>query len=232
MDVVVLISADTEWRAVRRLLPDRTIQQTPYGESFYHDLQLNNKELEVLVMHGGWGKIAAGASAQYAIDHWGPKLLVNLGTCGGFAGEINRGDIVLVEKTLVYDIYEQMGDPGSHIDHYTTDIDLSWLKEPYPAAVKRGLLISGDRDLVPNEIGELKGMYGAVAGDWESGAIAFVAQRNRIPILILRGVSDLVSEEGGEAYEDVNLFAESAKRILDRLFNDLPGWLSATAFFS
>ncbi len=139
---------------------------------------------------------------------------------------------MLVEKTLVYDIYEQMGDPESHIDHYTTDIDLSWLKEPYPAAVKRGLLISGDRDLVPKEIEELKGMYGAVAGDWESGAIAFVAQRNRIPILILRGVSDLVSEEGGEAYEDVKLFAESAKRILGRLFRDLPDWLRATTFFS
>jgi adenosylhomocysteine nucleosidase len=232
MDVVVSISADTEWRAVRQLLPDKTILQTPYGESFRHDLLINKKELDVLVMHGGWGKISAGASTQYAIDHWRPKLLVNLGTCGGFAGEINCGDIVLVEKTLVYDIYEQMGDPGSHIDHYTTDIDLSWLKEPYPAAVKRGLLISGDRDLVPKEIEELKSMYGAVAGDWESGAIAFVAQRNRIPILILRGVSDLVSEQGGEAYEQVSFFAESAKRILDQLFNDLPDWLRATTFFS
>ena len=231
MDVVVLISADTEWRAVRQNLSDREVQQTPFGESICRDLVLNNQARQVLFMHGGWGKIAAGASTQYAIDRWQPKLLVNLGTCGGFEGHIERGEIVLVEKTLVYDIYEQMGDPGSHIDHYTTRIDLSWLEEPYPSQARRGLLVSGDRDLAPAEIGDLKRKYGATAGDWESGAIAFVAQRNSTPILILRGVSDLVNEQGGEAYGDEALFDESAKRILNQLLKALPGWLEATAFF-
>ena len=231
MDVVVLISADTEWRAVRQNLSDREVQQTPFGESICRDLVLNNQARQVLFMHGGWGKIAAGASTQYAIDRWKPKLLVNLGTCGGFEGHIERGEIVLAEKTLVYDIYEQMGDPGSHIDHYTTRIDLSWLEEPYPSQARRGLLVSGDRDLAPAEIGDLKRKYGATAGDWESGAIAFVAQRNSTPILILRGVSDLVNEQGGEAYGDEALFDESAKRILNQLLKALPGWLEATAFF-
>ena len=231
MDVVVLISADTEWRAVRQLLPDKAIQQTPYGECFRHDLILNNKEWKIILMHGGWGKIAAGASTQYASDFWKPKLLVNLGTCGGFVGKIARNEIVLAERTLVYDIYEQMGEPDSHIGHYTTDIDLSWLEGPYPTQVRRGLLISGDRDLVPGEIGELKRKYGAIAGDWESGAIAFVAKRNDMPILILRGVSDLVSEQGGEAYSDEDLFEESANQIMETLLQILPDWLSATSFF-
>ena len=231
MDVVVLVSADTEWRAVRQLLPDKTIQQTPYGECFRQDSMLNNEERKIIVMHGGWGKIAACASTQYAIDRWRPKLLVNLGTCGGFAEEIGRGEIVLADRTLVYDIYEQMGEPESHIDHYTTDIDLSWLEEPYPTTVRRGLLISGDRDLVPGEIIDLKRRFGAIAGDWESGAIAFVAHRNATPCLILRGVSDLVSEQGGEAYGDESLFEESANQIMETLLQILPDWLSATSFF-
>ena len=231
MDVVVLVSADTEWRAVRQLLPNKAIEQTAYGECFRHDLVLNDKERKIRVMHGGWGKIAAGASTQYAIDHWKPKLLVNLGTCGGFTGEIKRGEIVLAERTLVYDIYEQMGEPDSHIDHYTTHIDLSWLEGPYPTQVRRGLLISGDRDLVPGEIGELKHKYGAIAGDWESGSIAFVANRNDMPLLILRGVSDLVSEQGGEAYGNEKLFEESANQIMETLLQIFPDWLSATSFF-
>jgi len=231
MDVVILISADTEWRAIRQLLPESVIEGTPFGESFRHDLMLNGIERKVLIMHGGWGKISAGASVQYAIDHWKPKLVVNLGTCGGFTGEIERGEILLAERTLVYDIYEQMGDSGSHIDHYTTDIDLSWLGEPYPTQVRRGLLISGDRDLVPGEIGELKRKYGAIAGDWESASIAYVAHRNEMPLLILRGVSDLVSEHGGEAYEDEGMFEESAKQIMDILIKILPDWLMATKFF-
>lgn len=231
MDVVVLISADIEWEAVRTFFPDVSIANTPYGESFRHDIILQNTVCEALFMHGGWGKIAAGASTQYAIDRWQPQLLVNLGTCGGFAGEIERDEIVLVDRTLVYDIYEQMGDTDSHIGHYATDIDLTWLSLPYPNRVQQGLMISADRDLDPASIHQLKDKYKACAGDWESGAIAFVAKRNNVPLLILRGVSDLVSSQGGEAYGDEAVFHQSAHRILARLLDMLPGWLGATKFF-
>jgi adenosylhomocysteine nucleosidase len=103
----------------------------------------------LIFVHGGWGKISAAATAQYAIDCWRPALLINLGTCGGFAGAIEKDTVVLVERTLVYDIIEQMGDSQEAIDFYSTAIDLSWLKEPYPQPVLRTRLVSADRDIVP-----------------------------------------------------------------------------------
>jgi adenosylhomocysteine nucleosidase len=231
MDVIVLVSADTEWRAVCSLLPLKSAAETPYGECFRHDRIINGKEVQILFLHGGWGKIAAGASTQYGIDRWQPQLLVNLGTCGGFSGEIERGTVILVERTLVYDIFEQMGDGEAHIGHYATDIDVSFLNYPLPIQVQRELLISGDRDLIPAEIADLKRKYGAIAGDWESGAIAFVARRNSVPLLILRGVSDLVSEKAGEVYGDHAQFEKSAYQIMEQLVNALPGVLGATSFF-
>ncbi len=78
--------------------------------------------------HGGWGKISAAATTQYVIDHFQPDLLVNLGTCGGFEGRIARGTIILVTKTIVYDIIEQMSEPEEAIAHYSTELDLSWLR--------------------------------------------------------------------------------------------------------
>ena len=179
----------------------------------------------LIFMHGGWGKIAASASAQYAIDRWQPELLVNLGTCGGFEGHIERGTIILAEKTIVYDIIEQMGDFDAHIAHYTTEIDLSWLDEPYPQEALRTLLVSGDRDLLVEDLPELHKRYGAVAGDWESGAIAFVAARNRVRTLILRGVTDLVGSAGGEAYGNIGLYEEATHTILEQLIDKLPEWL-------
>jgi adenosylhomocysteine nucleosidase len=179
---------------------------------------------------GGWGKISAAASTQYAIDRWKPELLVNLGTCGGLRGQIERGEIVLVERTLVYDIYEQMGDPVDHIAHYTTSIDLSWLGEDRPRDVRSGLLVSGDRDLVPQELAQLQERFGAMAGDWESGAIAWVAGRNHVRCLILRGVTDLVDAGGGEVYGDLVAFNLAANRIMSRLLTSLPDWLAAAGF--
>jgi adenosylhomocysteine nucleosidase len=220
IDTTVLISANVEWRAIRTIFPDCRCEVSPYGE--YFETEVGGRPYRFF--HGGWGKIAAAGSTQYVIDRWQPQLLINLGTCGGFEGEIERGAIVLVEKTIVYDIIEQMGDFDEHIAHYTTEIDLSWLAEPYPLPVQRGLLVSGDRDLVVEELPELKRRYLAAAGDWESGAIAWVAQRNATRLLILRGVSDLVGGSGGEAYGNLGLFESAAHTILQTLAASLPGW--------
>ena len=179
----------------------------------------------VLFFHGGWGKIAAAASTQYVIDRWSPDLVINLGTCGGFAGEVERGTIILAERTLVYDIVEQMGDYDEHIAHYSTDLDLSWLKGDTPQEVRRTILISGDRDLLADEVPHLKRQFDAVAGDWESGAIAWVASRNGTPCFILRGVTDLVSSSGGEAYGNLELFVENTTHVLGELIDALPAWL-------
>lgn len=177
-------------------------------------------------VHGGWGKISAAASTQYAISNFAPDLVINLGTCGGFEGEIQRGTILLLKRTLVYDILEQMGDYDEHIAHYTTEIDLSWLGAfPLPAGYQHGFLISGDKDLVVDDIGWLKSKFGAYAGDWESGAIAWVAQRNSIPVLIFRAVSDLVGPGGGEAYGNIDLFQANTRLIMAKLIEDLPYWL-------
>ena len=229
-NTIVLISANAEWRAVRPLFPQARIERTPFGETFLAELGAAPFKPggagPVRFVHGGWGKIAAAASTQYAIDRWAPELLVNLGTCGGFHGQIERGEIVLAEKTIVYDIFEQMGDLDEHIAHYSTALDLSWLPDPPPTPVRRTLLVSGDRDLVVEEAPELVRRYGAAAGDWESGAIAWTAARSGVRLLILRGVTDLVSAAGNETYGNIGLFEQAAAEIMRELVESLPGWVT------
>ena len=224
--VAVLISANTEWRVIGAIFAAAEPQPSPWGEWFVVDLDIGERSEPVLFFHGGWGKIAAAASTQYVIDRWSPTLLINLGTCGGFEGEIERGAILLAERTIVYDIVEQIGDYEEAIAHYKTDIDLSWLGEHYPQDVRRTLLVSGDRDLLVEDIPRLKAEFGAAAGDWESGAIAYVAARNDTRCLILRGVSDLVGSGGGEAYGNMQVFAKSTGEIMRRLVHYLPEWIA------
>jgi adenosylhomocysteine nucleosidase len=221
MKIVVLISANAEWRVVRELYPDLEFQQSPYGE--YADLALPAQS--VTLFHGGWGKISAAATAQYVIDHFQPDLLVNLGTCGGFVGRIETGTVILVERTLVYDIIEQMGDSAEAVKHYGSSLDLSWLPSELPYPVSRGLLVSADRDIIVEDIPMLIEKYDAVAADWESGAIAWVAGKNKTRLLILRAVSDLVGGDGGEAYGNLQLFHERTKSVMKNLFEQLPSWL-------
>ncbi len=227
--IVCLVSANAEWKAVRGLIHADQIFQSPFGE--YFDFNLAAGE-SVRMVHGGWGKISAAASAQFIIDHFQPDLIINLGTCGGFAGAIQKGTLIIVERSIVYDIYELMGDPVEHVQHYSTTIDLDWLgKAPLPGGYQRGLLVSGDRDLMVEDILHLKEEYGAYAGDWESGAIAWVAKKNSVRVLIIRGVSDLVGPMGNETYGNIALFASSAEKLMEKMLSDLPYWISRFYLF-
>lgn len=220
---VVLISANAEWRSIKRLLPNCAVESSALGEWF--SLEVTGRP--VVYFHGGWGKISAAATAQYVIDRFQPDLLVNLGTCGGFEGRVETGTIILVDRTIVYDIIEQMTDPDEAIADYSTRIDLDWLSEPYPAQVSRGLLVSGDRDIVVGDIPMLVSRFGANAADWESGAIAWVANKNRVRLLILRGVTDLVGSAGGEAYGNFELFERRTDQVMGQLTNQLGAWIAA-----
>ena len=220
MKIVVLISANAEWEAVKVLFP-ASLSDTPFGETF----EIEPGGANLSLFHSGWGKISSAATMQYVIDHHSPDLLVNLGTCGGFVGSVNQGDVILVEKTFVYDIVELMEVEDISI-HYASTLDLSWLPDPLPYAVRRGTLASADSDLLPEKIALLKSK-GAIAADWESAALAWVAHKNNARLLILRGVSDIVSEQGSEAYGDIDVFKSRAREIMKKLFDQLPGWLNA-----
>lgn len=221
MKIVILVSADAEWEATRRLFPNAVLKNTPFGETTDVKLDLWNLTL----MHSGWGKIASAGAMQYVIDHFAPDLTVNLGTCGGFEGVAERGDLILVERAFVYDIVELM-DASDITNYYASSLDLGWLAGPLPFPARRGLIASADSDIQPEKIPLLKAR-GALAADWESAALAWVARKNNARLLILRMVSDLVFEHGGEAYGDISIFKERSKEIMRRLFEQLPAWLDA-----
>lgn len=221
MKTIVLVSAIAEWEGVKPLFPESQIERSPFGESI--NVTLDGWDLQIF--HSGWGKIASAAAMQYVLDHYSPELVINLGTCGGFEGVVNQGDVILVDGAFVYDIVELMGDLDIST-YYASSLDLSWLAEPHPYPVRRGTIASADSDLPPERIPFLKSK-GAVAADWESAAFAWVANRHNARLLILRSVSDMVSEQGGEAYNNIELFNQRAAQVMKQLFEQLPDWLSA-----
>jgi adenosylhomocysteine nucleosidase len=216
--IAVVISANAEWRPVKEALAPARVERSPYGEYFTHTIAGE----PVLFVHGGWGKIDAAASAEYVIGHWRPQLLINLGTCGGVEGRMQRLERLLVNRTVVYDIHEAMGDSSEAIADYATDIDLGWLDDRFPLRHRRAAMYSADRDLVPAGLTELTRRFPeVVAADWESASIARVAARRRTRVLILRAASDLVSQKHGEAAGNLTLFQSNAATSMRLLLDDL-----------
>ncbi|MFT3838899.1 MAG: hypothetical protein QM723_18105 [Myxococcaceae bacterium] len=224
--IVVLVSANAEWKPVLERHAGVTVQQTPYGEWFTAEVGKGAKKRSVIYMHGGFGKVQAAGSTQYAIDQWHPALMVNIGTCGGFEGGVSAGDVVLVEKTIIYDLIEQMGDSQETIDFYSSALDTKFAGDKLPKGFRRGMLLSADRDIVAADVPALKKRFKGIAADWESGAIAFVARHNQTPLFILREVSDVVHSDGGDAfYNNEAAWEAGAKKTMNHLVDVLPEWL-------
>jgi adenosylhomocysteine nucleosidase len=220
--IILLVSADYEWQSWVDLHPGCKIEKTPYGGCFEHTVD----RFQILSLQGGWGKVSAAASTQWAIDHHHPDLVLNLGTCGGLEGRIERQTILLVERTVQYDIQEQMTDPEGANQFYSCDLDLTWLgNHPLPEGTIRACMFSADRDVLPSDVRYLIEKLDARAADWESGAIAWVSRRNQKPLIILRGVSDLVGPHGGESYGKVEVFHKNTRKIMETLAGQLPRWL-------
>ena len=219
-DVCVIISAGAEWRAVLPHFPAAQLAHTPYGDYFTDTISGSR----VIFLKSGWGKVASAGGTQYAIDLWEPRLLINLGTCGGILGQVDLNDIILAEKTVIYDIIEGMTSYQSAIEHYAVAANLDWLGSDLPFQARRLWLFSADRDIRPEDVsGLLKDFNGAVA-DWESGAFAWVCAKNRRDWLVLRAVSDLVSDRDGEALGNADLWRQRTNAIMPSLIHALP-WL-------
>jgi adenosylhomocysteine nucleosidase len=226
----VVVSANTEWKTVKKRFPDEKYMPSPWGEYFFTAIPAGKHYEKVLFFHEGWGKTAAAGGTQYVIDRFNPEIVINIGTCGGFEGKTEIFDIILADKTVIYDIKEAMGDSKEAIDDYTTVIDLNWLDTlNFPVKVTRSLLVSADRDLLTNEINDLAKEYNAIAGDWESGSIAYVSARNKKKLIILRGVTDIVSSQSGEAYNNFSLFEYRTDLVMNKLIDQLPLWIEFAA---
>jgi adenosylhomocysteine nucleosidase len=234
MKISCVISAGSEWRAVKSLLsiPSNEVQLTPFGEYFLY--QHKYFGIEVKFFHQGYGKVAAASATQYVIDNHQPNLIINLGTCGGFSGRTVQGELFLVEKTIIYDVLDSMGFQYESIKNYTTSLDLSKYPLKCLSRMRKVLMLTADRDIVPEQVPSLIKNFDGVVGDWESGAIAWVCDKNKTDILIIRGVSDLVSETDGQAYdEDGTFFKEACTKIMElllRKFHELLSELSGSKY--
>jgi len=88
-EIVVLISADEEWIIVKELVNSGLpLTHSPFGEYFYFDMDIRDRQKSIVFFQTGCGKIPAAAATQFRIDTWQPQLIINLGTCGGFKNRL------------------------------------------------------------------------------------------------------------------------------------------------
>lgn len=176
----------------------------------------------VYVAGSGAGEIAASSTTQYLITKYGAELIVNFGVCGGLTADMGLQRTVVVEKAVHYDYDASPFDgsaPGQYLiypDVYIpADQELLRMACESEPTLKPVICASGDKFVEnPAFKAQLHTQFGAEICEMEAAGILLTTNRNQVPALLIKGVSDSVDGDSAEFARMVHESAEVCVRVL------------------
>lgn len=181
------------------------------------------------VLNSGAGEIAAAAGTQLLISVFDVELIVNFGLVGGLTAEMEESRSCVVEKIVHYD-FDASAWTGVQPGQYMMYPDIyipasSGLIEKAEALhpeLRRVICASGDKFVSePGQKRRLHELYGADICEMEAAGIALTCNRNGVPFLMIKTVSDGL-EGGSEAFiREFEQASNTCLEITDRIIRTL-----------
>lgn len=205
-----------ELAAVLNLMPDEQ-QQTVGGRTFWRGHLHGHDVVAVL---SGIGKVAAATTATVLVERFGVQRIVFTGVAGGVRPGVNVGDVVVARQFLQHDmdaspLFARHEVPGYGRSTFDADTELTarllraseavlrTLPTQLPEGVRsafglhapqchQGLLISGDRFVSTTAESDAlrRELPDALAVEMEGAAFAQVCHDYRVPLAVVRTISD------------------------------------------
>ena len=184
---------------------------------------------ELYVLRSGAGEIAAAAAAELLIDRYEVELIVNFGVVGGLTAEMAQTKTCVVEKVVHYDFDTSEYDhclPGQYMGY-----EDAYLR-PDPALIhkavalfpqlKRVTCASGDK-FVAGEAAKsaLHERWGADICEMEAAAVVLTCDRAGIPCLLIKTVSDGLTQGGEDFGTALQHTSELCLEVADRIIREL-----------
>lgn len=146
----------------------------------------------VAVVISGIGKVSAALSCQFAIDKYKPEAIINFGTAGGVDGTVAPREYYAVKNCCQFDFDLRDVDdvPLGYIQEYDRVFFEGNTFRAKTLFEERNLA-SADRFTECKEDNDSVVKLGCSLRDMEGGAIAQVCASCGVPLLIIKGVSDV-----------------------------------------
>ena len=163
----------------------------------------------------GIGKANAAASASLLCEKLRPNLVINTGSAGSFSESVAIGDVVCATALTYGDVdatgfdYE-LGQVPQMPARYSLPSKIEKIvavlseKQSEKYRLHKGLVVTADSFMSEEPtIDRIKRQFpAALASDMESTALAQICQFYDIPVLNIRGISDLVGTEAPTSFDN------------------------------
>ncbi len=200
MIIGIIAAEEKEMLAIKNTMTNIEIE-TIYELIFIKGVIENRN---CVLVECGVGKVNASRTAQIMIDKYNVDYVINVGVAGGTNEELKIEDIVIGEKLVQYDFdittvgnYEK-GEIARTGKYFETDKKLVKLCMQAISEIKNrefnvkiGTIATADYFCSnPQKAFEVKKEFNAECVEMEGAAIAQVCYLDKIPFLIIRGISD------------------------------------------
>ncbi len=203
--VVIIAAHAFEARAAAGV--GRAVTKEPWGQWMLYRGEM--WDMPLTVVRSGPGKVAAAAAAQAAVQYLDPDMLISFGTAGSPDLEVPTGTLT-VARSVVDVALTELGELPVHIpDRFEANGDIlcAFLGVP-GVAISTLMCWEGHVASPMHRPPKPEDVDGPMVVDWESAAVAQVAQMWDVPWAAVKVVSD-----HGEP-ERLRLLALAAKRPL------------------
>lgn len=205
MTIAILVAMGKELNLLLPLL-DNTKSETIDGFTFHSGKIGNN---DIVAMQCGIGKVNAAIGTLTLLNNFKPELVINTGVAGGASQEAHVMDVIVGSSIAYHDVWcgpgTIYGEASGYPLYFESDKRFSSLI-PERADIKRGLICSGDKFIASlEEVQTIQKAFPQVlAVDMESATIAQVCYLRKVPVLVMRVISDSpgASKDNTAQYND------------------------------
>jgi len=190
--VAVICAMDVEIEEISNNLCNAKIKQI----NDFNIIRGNIGKYNIILSKSGVGKVSAATTTQFIIDKYKPDYIINIGIAGSLSPELKAGDTVIADKMVQHDFdVTAFGNPKGYMDNgiepnkttiYYSDKNLikNFTKDKtlITGTIATGYIFVADTKLKQS----IKKEFDADIVDMESAAIAQTAQRNNIPVIVIK----------------------------------------------
>lgn len=223
MNTLILAAEGQEALAVRQALDLHQPLQGPWA--MHHGAG-------VVLLETGVGKVAAAAAVAYAQQRFNPQQAIWVGVAGALDPTLRALDVLIARDSVQYDVDitafgRAMGELATGERYVSANARLS--QGLYQAAkdlgfpVQIGRIASADRFLAnPAHAAAVREAFAADAVEMEGAAALWVAKKLKLPMALLRTVTDAAGSEAPMAFETfLPLASQRLGQILQRFLHSV-----------
>lgn len=213
MNAAGRLSDEKDWDSLRRRYGTGPFLEHMKGQQItekamlkFHTGTINH--VNVSAVYSGVCKVNAAIAAQLLIDMFHVDLIINAGTAGGMKEGVQLFDTVISERVIYHDVADDIltdFHPWLKSNYFPADQELCAIARAYSRRSKHpvlfGTMVTGEQFIEDEKREEINQKFDPLSTDMETAGVAHVCYVNRIPFLAVRTITDTVTHQGIETFD-------------------------------